>query len=494
MRTGRTQIITTLAVLGLAAVGCSTKEQFYEDVAISRNAAYQRWEAQKTADRQSEVVVSGNLGVEDCVKLALTNNKMLHRTLQEKEVARGEEYKSLSAILPSVDLTANYERLDQVSSFTVGDRKVTMGDVDNYSLGLNVTQPIFAGAAIPARINAGRLTALLADQTVRAAVQQVVYAAAHGYYDVLLNQHLCAISEDAVRSARAHLDSVRQKRQGGVASNFDVLRAEVELSNFEAELIRNQNAINIAKANLLKTMGIAQDSNVILTDELTYLPVNTPREQAVETAFKNRPELFGAELQIRMQNELLAIQQSGYFPVISAYYNNAWSQPDPHNRMLIEWGRAWSTGIMAALPIFDGFSREGGIIQQKARVKQSQVDLVDAEETVLFELTKALLSIEDAERFVESQKLNLTRAEEGLRLAELGYREGTNTQVEMIDAQAALTTARSNYYQAIYTHIVARIDLDKAMGTLTTVEKIAPAAEGRAPENDSNKQELKNES
>ena len=125
---------------------------------------------------------------------------------------------------------------------------------------------------------------------------------------------------------------------------------------------------------------------------------------------------------------------------------------------------------MATLPIFDGFSREGEIIQQKARIKQSQIDLIDAEETALFELTKALLSIENTEEFVQSQQLNLTRAKEGNRLAEVGYREGINTQVEVIDAESALTKAKSLHYQAIYSHIIAKLDLQKAMGTLTTSE------------------------
>jgi len=95
----------------------------------------------------------------------------------------------------------------------------------------------------------------------------------------------------------------------------------------------------------------------------------------------------------------------------------------------------------------------------------------------LFELTKALLSIEDAEEFVASQRLNLTRAEEGSRLADVGYREGINTQVEIIDAQAALTKARAFYYQAVYSHIVAKLDLQKAMGTLTTFEVAVPESE-----------------
>jgi outer membrane protein TolC len=465
------QIVALLVIAALVLSGCVGKEDYYEEITLSRDTAYQRWQGQRQTENQLQPVISGELALDDCLKLTIANNKLLQRTLQEKEIARGGEMGSLSAVLPSVDVTAGYERLDQVSSFTIADRKITLGDVDNYSAGLRVTQPIFAGAAIPARINAGRLTTLLSDQTVRATLQQVVYAAVHGYYDVLLNQHLCTIGEDAVRSSQAHLDSVKQKRQGGIASDFDVLRAEVELSNFEAELIRNQNAINIARANLLKTMGVAQDSNVILSNELTYIPLETTLDRAVWTAFKTRPELFSAELQIKLQREMLAISDSRYWPVISGYYNNLWSQPDPHNIMLIEWGRAWNAGLTAAWPLFDGFAREGDVIAQKARVKQAQVDLIDAEETAIFELNKAILSIGDADRFVQSQQLNLTRAEEGLRLAEVGYREGTNTQVEMIDAQAALTTAKANYYQAIYSHLVAKLDLHKAMGTITGVEK-----------------------
>ncbi len=457
-------------VLGAAAVlqfaGCVSSEEFYQEVSLSRDAAYQQWKSRKEHQQQSQTQINGELSLEDCLKLALVNNKTLQSVVQEKEAARGAEMGSYSAILPSVGLSGNYTRKDEVASFDVGGRTVSFGDLDNYSASLQVTQPIFAGGSISARINAARLTTLLADQTVRAAVQDVIYKAAHSYYDVLLNQHLCQISTDTVRSAQAHLDSVKQRRQGGVASDFDVLRAEVELSNFEAELMQNKNAINIAKVNLLKVMGVSQDSDFVLSDGLSYVRSNMTMEQAVGAAYRNRPDLFSRQLDIKLQKEMLSIVRSRYWPSINGFYDNIWSRPDPHSSTTIAWGRAWSAGVAATLPIFDGFSREGDMIVQKARLKQSQIDLIDAEETALFELRRALLTIEDTTEFVESQRLNFTRAEEGLRLAEVGYREGTNTQVEMIDAQAALTKARAFYYQAIYSHIVAKLDLQKAMGVL----------------------------
>ena len=476
-------------LIALPLAGCVSNEKLYKEIGLSREAAYQQWKNRKEREEWPETHVSGELSVEDCLKLAMVNNKVLQHVLEEKEIARGKRLKSYSAILPKIGLSADYKRLDKVSSMTIpaipglgSGGKITMGDVDNYSVGLTVTQPVFAGGSIIAEIQTAKLFSLLTDQTVRAAVQDLIYAAHHYYYDVLLSQHLLEISADAVRSAQAHLESVKQKRQGGVVSDFDVLRAEVELSNFQAKLIQNKNAVNVVKANLLKVMGVSQDSDVTLSDKLVYGPINVTMEEAVKAAYLNRPDLFGREFNEKYQAELLKIVRSWYWPVISGFYSNVWSKPDPHSAMKIEWGQAWQAGLMATLSIFDGFRREGEIIQQKARLKQAKIDLADAEETALFELTKALVSIEDAKEFIQSQKLNLTRAEQGLQVVEQSYRGGVNTQVEVIDAQAALTTARVNYYQAIYSHIIAKLDLQKAMGTLAAVEAAEPEVQAKNDE------------
>jgi len=455
-------LLVLCILLLLQSAGCVSSEQFYEEVSLSRTAAYQRWKDARQTQKEGQTHISGELGMSDCLKLVLTNNKSLQRAVEGKEIARGERLISYSAILPSVDFSGDYTRLDEVASIA----GFTIGDVDNYSANLRVTQPVFAGGSIVAKLNAGKLFSLLTDQAIRAVTQDVLYAAQKAYYDVLLNQHLLEISADAVRSAQAHLDNVKRKRQGGVASDFDVLRAEVELSNFRAEHIQNKNAINVSKANLLKIMGVSQDSGIVLSDELIYLPWDVSMEEAVGAAFQRRPDLFERQLDIKWQKEQLNIARSRWWPRIDGYYENTWAKPDPHNSTEIEWGRAWQAGVMVTLPVFDGFAREGTIIQQKARLKQAQIDLIDTEETALFELTKALLSIEDSKEFVESQRLNLTRAEEGSRLAEIGYREGINTQVEIIDAESALTKAKSLYYQAIYSHMIAKLDLQKAMGIL----------------------------
>jgi len=448
--------------------GCTSGEEYRRDVGLSREAAYRQWEGRKAREEDGQPRISGKLSVEDCIKLTLAHNKMLQRTAEERNIAYGANLSARATYLPNVGLSGQYLRKDEVISLSIpGLPPVRFSTLDNYSAVLSVTQPIYAGGAISARVQAARLLSLLTDQVIRAAVQDVVYSAETAYYELLLSQHLVEVSTDAVRSAKVHLENVQQKRAGGVASNFDVLRAQVELSNFEADLIRSKNAIDIARANLIKIMGVSQDSDFVLSDEFVFAPQRVPMEEAVKTAFTNRPDLYRQEYQIRQQREQLRIARSRYLPNVSGFFNNTWANPDPHSVTVAnKWGNTWQAGVQGMWPIFDGFQREGDVIQQKARLRQAQIDLVDTEETALYELTQALLSMENAEEFVQSQQLNLTRATEGLRLAEVGYQQGINTQVEVTDAQAALTTARVNYYQAIYSHVAAKLALQRAMGTI----------------------------
>ena len=467
-----------LLIIGGLIGGCDSSEQLYEDARLSRVAAYNQWANRKQAEQRAQPYINGKLSIKDSVKLAVVHNKTLQSILEEKEIARGRLLASYSAILPSVDLAGTYTRLDEVSSFSVGGSTVTVGDVDNYSVDLVVTQPIFAGGAISAKVISAKLAKLITDQTVRKTVEKVFFEVNKVYYDVLLSRHLYQISADSVRSAQANLDAVLQKKTQGVASHFDVLRAQVELSNFKAELIKNKNVTSIAQTSLFKVMGVSQDSNVTLSDELIYVPVDTAVQEAVRVAFENRPELFEKELGIKKQRESLKTAYSRYWPSISGFYKNQWAKPDPKDSSFIEWGRAWQAGLTAVLPIFDGFGREGQVIKEKAKLRQAQIDLIDSQESVLFELKQAMLAIADADELVQSQQLNLKRAEEGMRLAEIGYKQGVNTQVEILDTRAALTKAQSLYYEAIYSHNVAKLLLLRAMGTLEESFEFCPGTPG----------------
>jgi outer membrane protein len=467
---GRVALITALLVATFGS-GCRTQTRIAleDSVRLSRDQAFRDWQASRkqTADRLA--LLSGALTLQDAVNLALLHNRALLAVVQEKEVARGRVLESYSAVLPSVSLTGNYTRLDEPSSFDVGGQSITLGFQDNYSVGLEVRQPVFRGGAIPAALRAGQLFALLSNEEVRAAVQGTIFAVARDYLEARLAGHLFAVNEDAVTTARAHLADVQKRHGEGMATDYDVLRAQVDVSNFEAEMIQQRNRMDLAKARLLKTLGVSQESTVEIADPLTFEPVRPAFAAAMRFAHANRPDLRAAELGLRLQSEALRIARSRYWPQVDAVLTQNWAKPDPHSSTVNDWGDAWVAGLSVEIPIFDGLRREGRIVQEKATLQQRRFELEDAEQQALLDVQQAVLNLRDAEEFVESQRLNLERAREALRLVETGYREGVNTEVEITDARTALTRARGLHYQAIYSHAMARLGLQRAMGILGPV-------------------------
>jgi len=461
----------------LLLCGCMSLGRFRADVERSREAAVAAWERAR-AGKEDPVRprASGPLSLDAAQVLAMGNNKQLLATIEEKEVAAGRLTEAWSAVYPAATLTATYRRVDEVSSFAAGPQTIAIGSLNNYSLDLALRQPVFHGGAILAGIRAARVYCLLADEQVRAAAQGVLFLVRKAYYDVLLAAELVRVSEGDRELARRYLEEVEKKLKAGTAKEFDVLRARVEVSTIEAELIERQNALRLAKAVLLRVMGVAQDSDVSLSDKLVHEAASPQLAASVARAFRQRPELLLAELGIRLQHEAVKAASAGWFPVLDLFWTGTYAKPDPRSATSIRWNDAWSAGASAAWTLFDGWRTSARVRQETAKRKKQEIGLLDAEDQVLLEVQQALLSVEDAEKLVGSQSANIQRAQEGLRLAQVGYRGGVTTEVEVLDARQALSRTQAIYYRALHAHMMAKLALERATGAL---EPPAKKGEGK---------------
>ena len=399
------------------------------------------------------------------MRLALRYNPQLQAAVEEKERARGRILEAYSTALPRLDVSAGYTRLDQVNSVSTGTTTFEVGDRDNYSFQVQVTQPLYRGGAIGIALRAARLFSYLSDERVRGTAQSVVYQVAQAYYDTALAERLIEVQQAALESAEANQEDVRLSRLHGFATEYDVVRARVDVANVEAELLEQTNRRDLARIRLLRGMGASQQSSVELTTAISYEKAEPDFFDAVRTAFQTRPEIYQAALNLDLQQEALNEAYTHYLPNVDAYYRNLWSRPEPRQNR-VEWGRQWQAGVMITWPLFDGLAREGRIIQQKALLRQAGILLSDSEEQAIQEISNALLELQNADELVRLQELNVGRAERALELVRAGYREGVNTQLEVLDAQAALTRTRGLCQTALHRHVSARLDLQRAVGIL----------------------------
>ena len=239
---GTIAVLFSLALI-VSLSGCMmTRAELERGIRANRANSYESWQREHEKGTEGIIRVDRPLSVAECVRIALENNREIQILLQEKEKAQGKITEAWSGALPKLDVAAGYTRLDEVASFDIAGRTVSLGDENNYSAELTLRQPLYQGGVVSAGLRAAKIFRYLADERVRNEVQNTIYSVRRKYYNILLFQELAGVSSQAASLAKAHLKDVKLKKNQGLASEFDVLRVEVDVSNFEAEMIQRQNA------------------------------------------------------------------------------------------------------------------------------------------------------------------------------------------------------------------------------------------------------------
>lgn len=450
------------------------------DAAVARQAALQ----ERTPYEGRSIYLSGPLSLGDALSKALEFNLALQEEILGRETAAAQVQSAYQNVLPTVAASGSYTRLDDDLSTTQPDGTKSQGRLlDRYGVALTVSQPVFSGR-IGAAMRAAHLTRDWAETKIRAAEELARYSVQAAYFKAILSQQLLAVKTTSLETAERQRSEVEVRRRQGMASNYDVLRATVEVSNCKAAVLQAQNDLDQAFTALFRLIGASPDSQVDLTTPLPLVRESIPFDSAIAIALASRADLATAEYAVRLQREALASARATYYPDVSVFFTESYANPDPHDSSADEWGDEWQAGAQASWTLFDGLATRGAVRKAKAELRQLELALQDAEEAVVSEIRQLVLSLKTAEEFADSQSQNLETAQEALRLVEVGLREGQNTQVEVMDAREALTTASANYYQSIYDHVLCRLSLQKAMGRLIESPLpdqpffAAPAADG----------------
>jgi outer membrane protein TolC len=441
--------------------GCLSTADMNREIADSRSYGYKKWEASRNMEERDTPCIEGSLSLEDALKLSLANNKELLAALQNKSVSQGRILASRNTLLPTISFLGSYTRYDDDAY-----NKGVYGSLDEYSTSITVKQPLYRGGALSAERRLARLLAFYNDDLVQEQVETTLYNVTLNYYKSLLAQQLLKVTQDAVVSAEAYLDEVEKKRKNGASTDYSVLRARVDVAIYQAQMIQKQNALHMSMTQFLKEMGVDQNSHVELSGELVYKEEKPAFKESVRIAYENRADLGQAYTDVKMQEESLKLISSHYLPQVNAFASGGWSNPNHYKKTIDEWDAYASAGICFEYLLFDGFKREGQMKEERSKLSMKQYELLNTQESIALQVNQALLNLNNAEEFVESQQMNMNLAKEGLRLAQIGYRNGVNTEIDVIDARSALTNAMGLHYQAIYDHSLARLVLRKACGIL----------------------------
>ncbi|MBD3219040.1 MAG: hypothetical protein GF310_12265 [candidate division Zixibacteria bacterium] len=410
---------------------------------------------------------AATLDVDSAVALALERNKTYLSALQDKVKAEGDIREAWAGALPTLTFDGAYTRNLELPELVFQDQRFKIGTTNNYRLGFTLDQTLFGGGKVFNALVAARFYDKYAKEAVKLARLQVIYGTKEYFHSVILAQDNVGVAQDAVKTAEENFQVVQSQYNQGLVSEYDKLRAEVELANLLPQLTSARNNANIVLTNFRYFIGYKSMEELSLEFDFEIEDtIPTPDlKKSIEQALERRPDYVGQDYLIRAIEKGIGIARSGRLP--SLYFTASMSWEASIDDMWPggdDWIRSSSLGLNLSFPIFDGLESSGKVKKAKADYIKGSLEKQQIEDAIRIEVEEAIGSIEEAKKRLQWGQKTIDLAEEGLRVANLRFKNGIGTQLEILSAQQALTQAKTNYVQAIYDYQVSLAKYDKAVG------------------------------
>jgi outer membrane protein TolC len=426
--------------------------------------------------------MSQPLSLADALNVALEHNGDILKGKADLEAAYGIVVRTRAIALPKVQLAGTYKYDEAIEKFPFtasigGGPTPTFGPSEHSWAGnVRLLQSIYEGGRITSSLRAARLTkeqALLQYQTV---VTEAALNVRVAYYDILLGEQQIIVQQASLDLLQKELQDTTHRFEAGTVPQFNVLRAEVEVANARPRLIHARNFYRISKDNLIHLLGyhlppaLLQEIPLQLTGKLDAEPFDIELPAAVGQALRNRTELAALRKAEQLGRENVTSARAGYRPSVQVFTGYG-GRNSTFTTDLTRDVSGWNAGVQVDWSIFDGLLTQGRIQEAKARHERTRVDVDDTSRRIELEVRTAHSNFIEAKEVLESQKKVQEQAEEALRLATSRYGAGTGTQLDVLNAQTALTEARTTQVQALHDYNVARARLERAIGQTIEQER-----------------------
>ncbi|MBA2433426.1 MAG: TolC family protein [Chthoniobacterales bacterium] len=409
--------------------------------------------------------------LEQAILAALQRNPDIQRARQEIERTKGLNLEVRAEALPRADATGNITEADrQLGRFTGDGGGRDFGVSSNYNIQIRASQVVFAGGRVVSQISSAQFQRDASYYAFRDTIDLVIATVKQQFYQILLNRALIGVQEESVSLLQSQLQDQQNRFEAGTVPRFNVLQAQVALSNQQPELISARNNYRIAQLQLARTIGLDFDPArgtgppLEAVGQLRFERRRMPLPLAIEIAKERRPFLKAQKANVLASNAQVGVARSGYFPQINATASTDFrSSPISNNINDVRSG--YVLGASGSWAIWDWGQTYGRVKQARAILEQAKINLDDAGRLVELEVQQAYSNMVQAAELIRSQEQTVEQAQEALRLSSARLGAGAGTQLEVLNSRVEVTRAQSISLQALFTYNAAVAEFDRVTAT-----------------------------
>ena len=413
------------------------------------------------------------LSLDECVRIALNENPTIK--VQEMEITRVDYSRKevLGQLFPTINLAGQYTRNLSLQTMYMdtdaGTMAIKMGSDNNHSGGFQASIPL----VVPQLWKSIKLSENQILQNIEAARANkltLVNQVEKTYYSLLLARDSKRVIEENHATAKLNADIFQKKFDLGAASEYDVLRANVAVSNLEPSILEAENSINALLLQLKVLMGMDVRTDIEPSQQLSdfrgemYERVLS-NTLGTDTTLANNTNLKALDLQTDYLKNVLDVQTMAWYPTLTGSASLMWHSMNNGSPVSgFRWSRASNVGLTLAFPIFQGGQRYYKQKQAEIAVEEMKWQRENLERSLHMQVATQNDAIAKNLKQIESNEAGVNMAEKANVIMQKSFKIGAASFIQLRDTEDALMAARLAYYQAIYNYLVAESDLELVLG------------------------------
>ena len=466
--------------------------------------------AAMSATAQSSEAV-GTVSLDSCRTMAMANNKQLRVQAQQIKAAGYQKKEASAAYLPAIDFAGGYTYNQKNISIFDSDQHLPVQvfdgkgyqfdlvtgpdgvpvkgpdgqyipksvaylpkdamtyDIHNVFFGaVTLTQPIYMGGKIVAMNKITRYAEELARSMHENGAEEIIYAVDAAYWQVVSLKAKHKLATSYVALLNTLHNNVQAMINEGVATKSDLLTVDVKLNSANVDLVKVENGLTLSRMALAQLCGLPVDTPLHLADEDATRPDAEPIATSYNMAdvYSNRPDLHALRLGLKITEQQSKVAMSSMLPNLALIGAYSFSNPNMFNGFKDKFNGAFSVGAVLKIPIWHWGGNYNKYRAAKVEETIMKLKIQDAEEMINLQVNQAAFKANEAMKTYAMTRTNLSKANENLRQAQLGFKEGVQTTDNVMEAQTAWLKANSENIDAEIDVNLCRVYLSKVLGTM----------------------------
>ena len=404
----------------------------------------------------------------EAVTLAKSNNSEL--TIAKLDEMKANEYVSevySENLFPSITLNSRYIRNVKKQVLNFAGQSVFLGTDNAITTSIDLQEPIpVLGTPVFSGIQIAKYYSDLANKNTQAKEIKVASDVKKAYYGVLLSKEVITVNKNSLENAQENFRVVEVRYKGGIATEFDYLRAKVRVDNLLPAVSSSENNLLLSRKNLKNAIGTKTNEEYDATGSLLYdsTEVFGTTDQLLDRIAKENIAIKQLNINRLINDELVTVNKANYMPRLYGFASYGLAANEDDGRKLGDYRffNTFNLGLGLSWDL-NFFKNDYKVQQSIIEIRKNDEQISDTKSKLKLQAQSVLIRIEDARNRIRSLYETVKLSERGLELADISFKGGILNQIDVLDANLQVSQSRLAYLQAIYDYLNARTDLEQLL-------------------------------